>query len=584
MEDPTLERTFRGHKGPVTSLSFDPRLTRLASGSLDGTIMLWHFNPRLRATRLAGHAEAVHSVDFAPGGSGGGSGGGGGALLVSASADSTVRLWGTRAMRGNAASGGPGGTSGGSIPRGHSGPCGETVLRGHGGPVRCAVFSRGDGGAHIASCGDDKQVKVWDTARGCFARGLSGHSNWVRSCDFSPDGRLVVSGGDDGTVRLWDVASRDAVRVHQNHSTSSSGSVSTGTSPVTGVRFHSDGSCVASTSNDGSVRLWDVRTGRLLQHYGAHKDAAHSVAFHPSGGYLLSASSDATARVWDLHEGHLFYTLIGHEGPVLGCAVSGDGEFLASGGADGQVMVWRANFWAAGDDNNTGAAAVAATASAAAGSTAAAAATTATKTTRKASSSTSSSSAATSRRTEVPEPRAAWNNASPARGSIRSGVGFREFSDSVFEPERMGSSSSNSRRGASSSSSSRRVSVRPKTGPSTTYEQTVHEVVREDDNVTSDGPDGRRSNIPVTEAHLGNAATARFAQTLEHIVSQLDVLTQTVALLDRRISMNEDRIQAVEAPRGGAPGRVPLGGGEESFDDYGYEYGGAPGAPIDDDF
>ncbi len=53
--DPTLERTFKGHRSYVTSLSFSPNLKYLASGSGDNNIMLWNFKPQLRAFRFVGH-------------------------------------------------------------------------------------------------------------------------------------------------------------------------------------------------------------------------------------------------------------------------------------------------------------------------------------------------------------------------------------------------------------------------------------------------------------------------------------------------------------------------------------------------
>lgn len=68
------------------------------------------------------------------------------------------------------------------------------------------------------------------------------------------------------------------------------------------------------------------------------------VSFHPSGGFLLSSALDATVKVWDLREGRLFYTLFGHEGATLGLNFSPAGDFFASGGADDQVMVWKTNF------------------------------------------------------------------------------------------------------------------------------------------------------------------------------------------------------------------------------------------------
>ena len=54
-EDPTLERSFRGHRDAVTSVCFNPNMKQLVSGSLDNCVMVWNFKPQLRAFRFTGH-------------------------------------------------------------------------------------------------------------------------------------------------------------------------------------------------------------------------------------------------------------------------------------------------------------------------------------------------------------------------------------------------------------------------------------------------------------------------------------------------------------------------------------------------
>ena len=64
-----------------------------------------------------------------------------------------------------------------------------------------------------------------------------------------------------------------------------------------------------------------------------------------SGYYMLSSSKDGSLKVWDLREGRLLFTLQGHTGAVNCARFSPDGHFFTSGGADQMVMVWKSNIY-----------------------------------------------------------------------------------------------------------------------------------------------------------------------------------------------------------------------------------------------
>ncbi|KAK2184924.1 hypothetical protein NP493_249g11102 [Ridgeia piscesae] len=230
-----------------------------------------------------------------------------GHLVASASRDKTVRLW---------------------IPsvKGES-----TVFKAHTATVRSVDFSAD--GQSLVTSSDDKTVKVWTVHRQKFLYSLCQHANWVRSAKFSPDGRLIVSCSDDKTVRMWDRASHECVHTFFEH-----------TGYINQVAFHPSGTCIGAASSDSTVKVWDIRMNKLLQHYTVHTGPVNSLSFHNSGNYLITASDDSTLKVLDLLEGRLFYTLHGHQGPVTAVGFSQTGEYFASGGADEQVMVWKTNF------------------------------------------------------------------------------------------------------------------------------------------------------------------------------------------------------------------------------------------------
>jgi len=137
-------------------------------------------------------------------------------------------------------------------------------------------------------------IQLWDIATHPPQRALfGGHTNWVSSIAFSPDGQTLASGSDDATIILWNVATGKArLSPLTGH-----------TSAVLSIAFGgSDGTLLASGSSDGSVILWDVATGkRLGPSLTGHASRVNSVAFTPDGQTLASGGNDATVILWDLN-------------------------------------------------------------------------------------------------------------------------------------------------------------------------------------------------------------------------------------------------------------------------------------------
>src|SRR5271155_3924908 len=114
---------------------------------------------------------------------------------------------------------------------------------------------------------------------------LEGHSEWVRSVAFSPDGSKVTSGSDDRRVRVWNVATGQVEQTLEGHSDS-----------VRSVVFSPDGSKVASGSGDHTVRVWDVATRQVEQTLEGHSDSVLSVVFSPDENKLDSGQQEIAGR------------------------------------------------------------------------------------------------------------------------------------------------------------------------------------------------------------------------------------------------------------------------------------------------
>jgi COMPASS component SWD3 len=235
----------------------------------------------------------------------------------------------------------------------------STVFRGHSRAVSSVKFSPDS--RFLGSSSGDKTVRVWQLpaadaegvvgehaasasapAPAAPVQTLTGHAFGISDCTWSSDSRHLCSASDDKTLNLYDVASGRAVRSFVGHS-----------SYVCCVAFHSPAdNMLASGSFDESVMMWDTRTGAAVRTIPAHAEPVTGVEFGPTGqGQLVSGSYDGVCRIWDVGSGQMLASLpkferdaIRHtdsdKPPVSGVRFSPNGRFVLVSSLDSTMRLW----------------------------------------------------------------------------------------------------------------------------------------------------------------------------------------------------------------------------------------------------
>jgi WD40 repeat protein/ankyrin repeat protein/uncharacterized protein YecT (DUF1311 family) len=188
----------------------------------------------------------------------------------------------------------------------------------------------------------DHTIKLWDIASGKLIRTFKGHYlesqkrklNYnITSVAYSPDGHYALSGSNDRSLKLWDIATGKEIRTFKGHM-----------GRITSCVFSPDGRYVLSGSLDKTMKLWDVATGKEIRIFTGHSDIVTSVAFSPDGRYALSGSSNQhSMKLWDINTGKEIRIFKGHSDIVTSVAYSPDGRYALSGSDDRSLKLWDIN-------------------------------------------------------------------------------------------------------------------------------------------------------------------------------------------------------------------------------------------------
>ena len=212
------------------------------------------------------------------------------------------------------------------------------VLPGHQKYVYAVAF-RSDG-KRLATLGDERTIRIWDTVSGRELRAIRLRSPSVHSpgcLSWSPDGRRLVCANVDDFVRIWDpeTGRETATLAHRAQS----------------VAWSPDGTRIATGGVEGlelGVRLWDAREGLSVGPVLGQSLSINSLAWAPDGRRLASASTEYETgtsgielTIWDVRTGDRLIR-IGHLSSILSVAFSADGTRVATGGHERIVRVFDA--------------------------------------------------------------------------------------------------------------------------------------------------------------------------------------------------------------------------------------------------
>lgn len=195
----------------------------------------------------------------------------------------------------------------------------------------------------MCTAGYDRNIRFWEALSGICSRTISLDSlvtkvtgpctNVNRLC-ISPDKRFLAAAVNNNLI-LYDIVSSSPtpVLLIEGH-----------TKGITGVQFHCEGKWIVTSSEDGTVKIWDTKTGKVQRNYD-HNSPVNDVVIHPNQGELISCDQGGNVRIWDLGENKCSHQLVPEDNKsVASVTVASDGSLLCasvSTSKSGNVYVWR---------------------------------------------------------------------------------------------------------------------------------------------------------------------------------------------------------------------------------------------------
>ncbi len=189
-------------------------------------------------------------------------------------------------------------------------------------------------GRRLAMSSEDRTLAIRDVGTGERVASLPAQPYGYDHAVFSPDGRWLATlsaaspGGHERLARLWDAATLAEVTSFE------------GGPYYTDLAFNAGSDLLAGANRDGTLVLWEVRSGKVYKGFAGPLGASLAVAIRPDTAMVALAGEDGIVRVWDAGTGQSQPAVRGHLAGVTDLAFTPDCQRLISASRDGTTRVW----------------------------------------------------------------------------------------------------------------------------------------------------------------------------------------------------------------------------------------------------
>jgi len=329
-------RILRRHNATVTAVAFSNDGNSIASGSADGTVLVWRRGSDREQFALRSNSSSVNALSFGLEGS-----------LISLHSDGGLESWDPSNGQKRSAFAGDRDAQaivfasfssdaamlafglGERSLRLRSTATGKVVssLENHVTGINAVAFS--SDGRWFAAAANDSAIRIWQVATGRELPRLSCDMGYLNTIAFSPDNQLLAAGSNSGMIKVWDLSTAQVA-----YSLPRQGG------GVNIVAFSPDGKTLAAGGIDNKVEIWELESKRVRFLTG-HSEEITTLAFIESGKKLISAGSDKTIRLWNVNSGEAISSFDNQAAEVNAISVSPDGQLLAAANVDTTVRLWK---------------------------------------------------------------------------------------------------------------------------------------------------------------------------------------------------------------------------------------------------
>jgi len=202
----------------------------------------------------------------------------------------------------------------------------------HSAPISALKFGNDASKCMLATCGEDRKLKIWDVSR---AGQTAAHSFDLVSTgsglNFNSEDSKVTTGLQNGTIKLWDLESCKDFRVLSGHRAE--------VTCVEHYEYHKS-NYLASASMATDIKMWDIRKKGVLLTYGEHEAAVSCIRFSPDGRSMLSSDRDGIVKVWDLRSGKSVATKSDAAGEITDLQFHPSEMLFAASSQDGRCYFY----------------------------------------------------------------------------------------------------------------------------------------------------------------------------------------------------------------------------------------------------